>query len=197
MPAGSMLPSSRHALFYLVILFIALLWSREPATPITRHIGKKKCNKNKGIMGCTSTKEKRSGGFRGGDESGGAGAGEFSSLAKENPVAATLKEEWSDFVRSLSVSAFSEARREVWANTASSPLTHRSVDKVGKLFLVYVRNDLTLREWGGNFDYTVVGLANQGFLRATATVDAGGGTGQSKEAVWEVKVHYHSTTKPQ
>ncbi|RNE95616.1 hypothetical protein TraAM80_10166 [Trypanosoma rangeli] len=148
-------------------------------------------------MGCTNTKEKRSGGFRGENEPGGAGAGEFSTLAKENPVAAALEEEWSDFVRSLSFSASSETRREVWANTANNPLTHRSVDKVGKLFLVCVRNDLTLREWGGNFDYTVVGLANQGFLRATATVDAGSGTGQSKGAVWEVKVHYHSTAKPQ
>ncbi|RNF02035.1 uncharacterized protein Tco025E_08472 [Trypanosoma conorhini] len=148
-------------------------------------------------MGCTNTKEKRGGSSHCGGEISGGGAGEFSSLAKENPVAAKLKEEWSAFVRSLSTSAPSDTRREVWANAATNPLTHRSVDRVGKLFLMYVRDELTIREWGGNFDYTVVGLENQGFLRATATVEARIGAERPKEAVWEVKVHYHSTAKPQ
>ncbi|KAF8288956.1 hypothetical protein TcBrA4_0003070 [Trypanosoma cruzi] len=146
-------------------------------------------------MGCTNTKEKKDANSCGGKEQLAAGVEEFGKLAKENPVAAKLKEEWSAFVCSLSLPTPLEAPREVWANTVDNPLTHRAVDKVGKLFLLYVKNDLTLREWGGNFDYTVVGLENQGFLKATASVDASSSIGRSKEAMWEVKVHYHSTAK--
>ncbi|ORC93218.1 uncharacterized protein TM35_000025440 [Trypanosoma theileri] len=149
----------------------------------------------KGLMGCNNTKAKN-GDFSGSsNRSDGCIAEEFATLAKQNPVAATLLEEWNKFVYSIS-GASAIIRKEVWADCTNKGLTHRSVDTVGKLFLVYIRNDLTSRGWGGNFDYSVVGVSNQGYLKANATVDSSNSSSRSRESSWEVKVHYLTTAKP-
>lgn len=80
---------------------------------------------------------------------------------------------------------------QVWANNENNRVTHRSVDYVGKLFLEYIKKDLSTRGWGGNFDYKVAGVAKQGFIRASANVEVAYGE-VSQVVGWGVKVHYHS-----
>lgn len=127
---------------------------------------------------------------------------EFLDLAQkqENPVAMRLLDEWQVFVDAqvkrnagdLSAArAYASRPREVWANTEHNPLTHRSVDYVGKVFLEYIKSDLSQRGWGGNFDYKVAGVPKQGFLKANANVDTAC-TEEPEEVTWEVKIHYYS-----
>ncbi|KAH9581933.1 hypothetical protein LSM04_000990 [Trypanosoma melophagium] len=146
-------------------------------------------------MGCNNTKAKNGDNSSSSKRSDPGSAEEFVTLSKKNPVAATLLEEWNKLVISIPIGS-SKVRKEVWADTTNNPLTHRSVDTVGKHFLVYIRNDLISRGWGGNFDYSVVGVSNQGYLKANATIDPSNSTSRSRESTWEVKVHYRSTTKP-
>ncbi|KEG13454.1 hypothetical protein DQ04_01001170 [Trypanosoma grayi] len=143
-------------------------------------------------MGCKGTKERDGGDDLVNKQNTANGAEEFNMLAEENPVAAKLREEWSKVVQSISTMP-AETRGEVWADTANNRLTHRCVDRVGKLFLVYIRNDLMSRGWGGSFDYTVVGVTQQGFLKVSVTLDASTAIKRSGDIVWETKVHYYST----
>lgn len=134
--------------------------------------------------------------------SGNNEAAEFLNLAnsQHHPVAVKLLEEWSAFVNTQvkknagdmsAVQAYAARPREVWADTEQNPVTHRSVDYVGKMFLEYIKNDLSQRGWGGNFDYKVAGVPKQGFLKANANVDTAC-TDEPEEVAWEVKIHYHS-----
>ena len=109
-------------------------------------------------------------------------ADEFYKLAttERHPVAQKLLEEWVQFMDAqarlnagdpTAAKAYSNRPKEVWADTSNRPVTHRSVDYVGKMFLEYVKRDLSQRGWGGNFDYKVAGVAKQGFLKANANVE--------------------------
>ncbi|KAG5463832.1 hypothetical protein LSCM1_00003 [Leishmania martiniquensis] len=130
-------------------------------------------------------------------------ADEFYALAtiERHPVAQKLLEEWVRFVDAqvrlyagdpTAAMAYENRLKEVWAETASPPVTHRSVDHVGKMFLEYIKKDLSQRGWGGNFDYRVAGVATQGFLKASANVDTG--TSEVPEEVcWAIKIHYTSS----
>eukprot|EP00796_Vickermania_ingenoplastis_P000071 gene71-48_t len=116
---------------------------------------------------------------------------EFEDLVDvaKHPVAIKLKEEWTLFANAYSsntgnpaddgdaslrrdaLQRLSEQPEEVWADTERNPVTHASVDQVGKAFLNYVRVQLLILGWGGNFDYKVVGVVNQGFIKASAELD--------------------------
>ena len=77
---------------------------------------------------------------------------------------------------------------ELWATLdPSESVTHASVDEVGQFFLHYLRNDLVSRDWGGDFSFSVQGLARQGTLRVMAEVYV------AKKAVFDLKLHYHAT----
>mmetsp|Transcript_71171 Transcript_71171/g.82807 ORF Transcript_71171/g.82807 Transcript_71171/m.82807 type:complete len:222 (-) Transcript_71171:166-831(-) len=122
-----------------------------------------------------------------------------------HPVARKTLEEWSIFVdahtrrrqNARDTSAIERlARRpaEVWAtDDEADAVSHISVDEVGKSFLEYLRKDLVLRGWAGEFDYTVAGVVTQGYLRIAATIDMGEtSSGTPDEHPWEMRIHYHS-----
>lgn len=147
------------------------------------------CNnsKAKGIKADTSTNE----------------AAQFLDLAnnQRHPVAQKLLNEWTLFVDAqvkrsagdhAAVAAFEARPKEIWADTEARPVTHRSADQVGKTFLQYIKSDLSQRGWGGNFDYKVAGVANQGFLKANANIDTAS-SATAEDIVWETKIHYHSS----
>ncbi|KPA79808.1 hypothetical protein ABB37_04905 [Leptomonas pyrrhocoris] len=130
-------------------------------------------------------------------------ADEFYILAttERHPVAQKLLEEWVQFVDAqarrnagdpTAAQAYENRPKEVWADTSNRPLTHRSVDYVGKMFLEYIKRDLSQRGWGGNFDYKVAGVAKQGFLKANAIVDAAN-SDVPEDVTWEIKIHYDSS----
>lgn len=132
-------------------------------------------------------------------------AAEFMKLVNTegHPVARKTLEEWSVFVDahtrrrqgdSSGLHAFQSRDKEPWANTQTNPVTHPSVDGVGKAFLKYLKNDLLLRSWGGDFDYEVAGVATQGYLRVAAKLDLGpiDSSSATDEQVWEIRIHYHS-----
>lgn len=150
-------------------------------------------------MGCDASKTKET---KGTPAAMNNEASEFLSLAKSqhHPVAEKLLEEWTLLVDAESRRNAGDSRgaraavnrpKEIWADTEHNPVSHRSVDNVGKLFLEYIKADLSQRGWGGNFDYKVAGVAKQGFLKANATIDTST-TGEPNEVAWEVKIHYHS-----
>lgn len=149
-------------------------------------------------MGCNGSKTKQGSGNVVNSD-----AEEFYNLATRSchPVAKTLLAEWTQFVdaevrRSAGdrgpVAAYQRRPKEMWADTEDRPVTHRSVDYVGKMFLEYIKRDLSQRGWGGNFDYKVAGVAKQGFLKANANIDTGN-SDVPQEASWEVKIHYFSS----
>ncbi|CCW59902.1 unnamed protein product [Phytomonas sp. EM1] len=150
-------------------------------------------------MGCNASKTKN----RAVEEHLNDKANTFLSLVnvQKSPVARELLQAWTHFVdvqnRKIAGGKNAEspgatAPAEVWATTENNPLTHHSVDQVGKAFLEYIKNDLSQRGWGGNFDYKVVGVATQGFLRASANIDTGHPE-RPEEVSWAVKIHYHSS----
>lgn len=130
---------------------------------------------------------------------------EFEDLVDvaKHPVAITLKEEWTLFAnaysgegtqREAALQRLSEQSEEVWANTEGNPVTHASVDQVGKAFLNYVRVQLIVLGWGGNFDYKVAGVVNQGFIKASAELDVSTSDfGPPIIQTWSKKIHYHSS----
>ncbi|KPI84499.1 hypothetical protein ABL78_6462 [Leptomonas seymouri] len=130
-------------------------------------------------------------------------ADEFYKLAtvERHPVAKKLLEEWVQFVDAqvrrnagdpTAAKAYKNRPKEVWAETSKTPVTHRSVDYVGKMFLEYIKRDLSQRGWGGSFDYKVAGVAKQGFLKANANVDAAKSDAPG-DVAWEIKIHYDSS----
>ncbi|EPY26645.1 hypothetical protein STCU_01675 [Strigomonas culicis] len=149
-------------------------------------------------MGCQESKTK------GGSNAPSPGLSfEFLNLANKehHPVAQKLLEEWTMFVdaqekrnRGNTAAAREYHRRphEIWADTEAQPVSHRSVDYVGKMFLEYIKLDLSKRGWGGNFDYKVAGVPQQGFLKANANVDTVY-SDVTDEVQWEIKIHYHSS----
>ncbi|CAD2214081.1 hypothetical protein AGDE_11227 [Angomonas deanei] len=163
-------------------------------------------SKNRNIvMGCKSTKTKDShtGGGAGGKASPQNESSEFLILAnkQQHPVAKKLLEEWTTFAvvqekrhagDQAAVQAYQQRSKDVWADTENQPVTHRSVDYVGKVFLEYIRADLLERGWGGNFDYKVAGVTTQGFLKANVNVDTAF-SDEPEEVEWEIKIHYHSS----
>ncbi|KAG5465302.1 hypothetical protein CUR178_00001 [Leishmania enriettii] len=149
-------------------------------------------------MGCTHSRTKTPTVHVAGKE-----ADEFYVLAttEQHPVAQKLLEEWVQFVDAqvrlsagdpAAAMAYENRLKEVWADTANRPLTHRSVDYVGKVFLEYIKQDLSQRGWGGNFDYRVAGVARQGFIKASANIDTGS-TDLPEEVSWMIKIHYDSS----
>ncbi|KAG5488399.1 hypothetical protein JIQ42_00001 [Leishmania sp. Namibia] len=149
-------------------------------------------------MGCTHSRTKTPTVHGAGKE-----ADEFYVLAttEQHPVAQKLLEEWVQFVDAqvrlsagdpAAAMAYENRLKEVWADTANCPLTHRSVDYVGKVFLEYIKQDLSQRGWGGNFDYRVAGVATQGFIKASANIDTGS-TDLLEEVSWMIKIHYDSS----
>ncbi|CAJ1012475.1 hypothetical protein Q4I28_007788 [Leishmania naiffi] len=149
-------------------------------------------------MGCNNSKLKTPG-----VAAGSKGADEFYVLAttEGHPVAQKLLEEWVLFVDaqvrrnagdSSAAQAYETRLKEVWADTGSCPVTHRSVDYVGKTFLEYIKQDLSHRGWGGNFDYKVAGVVTQGFLKTTANIDTAI-SDTPEEVQWEIKIHYDSS----
>lgn len=152
-------------------------------------------------MGCQNAKAKQTNPSAQGPTT--SDAAEFLRLCQKerHPVAQCLMDEWTVFVNAQvrknagdpSAAAAYEARpKEVWADTETNPVTHRSVDYVGKMFLEYIKSDLSQRGWGGNFDYKVAGVAQQGFLKANANVDTAS-SDVPDEVCWEIKIHYHSS----
>ena len=133
-------------------------------------------------------------------------AARFMSLVNDecHAVARKTLEEWSVFVDAHTrrrlhgdtsgVEALAKRSLEMWATASESEaVTHPSVDTVGQSFLQYLRNDLTLRSWGGEFDYSVAGVATQGYLRITAKIEMGAlDNAPSDEHAWEIRIHYHS-----
>lgn len=149
-------------------------------------------------MGCNSSKTKAPPANVANKE-----ADEFYKLAtaERHPVAQKLLEGWVQFVDAqmrrnagdpTAAQAYANRPKEVWADTANRPVTHRSVDYVGKMFLGYIKHDLAQRGWGGNFDYKVAGVAKQGFLKANANIDASN-SDVPEEVAWEIKIHYDSS----
>ncbi|CCW67128.1 unnamed protein product [Phytomonas sp. Hart1] len=149
-------------------------------------------------MGCSGSKTKN----RAAEEHLNSKTNTFLNLVNDqkSPVACELFQAWTHFVetqnRKLAGAKVPDCPgvsnpTEVWATTENNLLTHHSVDQVGKAFLEYVKNDLSQRGWGGNFDYKVVGVATQGFLRASANIDTG--YPERSEVIWAVKIHYHSS----
>lgn len=130
----------------------------------------------------------------------------FMSLVNGNdahPVARRTLEEWSVFVQAhtqrrtnydmSALEAYNRRPTESWATMAHDSVTHQSVDDVGKAFLQYLKNDLVVRGWAGDFDYAVAGVETQGYLRITAKIEMGPfGANASDEHPWEIRVHYHS-----
>ncbi|KAG5489884.1 hypothetical protein JKF63_00001 [Porcisia hertigi] len=148
-------------------------------------------------MGCTCTKAKTP------VVIAASQADEFYRLAttERHPVGQKLLEEWVQFVDAqarrdagdpTAALAYENRPKEIWADTAGNQVTHRSVDYVGKMFLEYIKRDLSQRGWGGNFDYRVAGVAKQGFLKAKANIDTGS-SDVAEEVLWEIKVHYDSS----
>lgn len=151
-------------------------------------------------MGCTNSSEQK-------ELKGSIASFDHLVYSVKHPVAIKLKEEWTLFANAyqsagnhLSESQRAEALRrletqpqEVWANTASNAVTHSSVDEVGKCFLLYLRAQLVILGWGGNFDYKVVGIATQGFIAANAEVDVTDNDNESPVIrYWNKKIHYYS-----
>lgn len=154
-------------------------------------------------MGCKTTKAKEPVPAETAPVSKAAAA--FVTLAKTNkhPVAQKLMEEWTIFVDAQAkreagdpgpAAAQRQRPTEVWAATEQNPVSHHSVDEVGKAFLEYIKADLSQRGWGGNFDFKVAGIARQGFLKANATIDPAS-SDIPEEVPWEIKIHYHSTSE--
>lgn len=148
-------------------------------------------------MGCTASKTKTPAA-----NVASKGADEFYAFAttERHPVAEKLLEEWVLFVDaqarrnagdSSAARAYETRLKEVWADTTNRPVTHRSVDYVGKMFLEYIKEDLSHRGWGGNFDYKVAGVVTQGFLKANANIDTAL-SDTPEEVTWEIKIHYDS-----
>lgn len=130
---------------------------------------------------------------------------------EKHPVAIALKNEWLHFVsacqqteselsataRAEAFSALKEELEDVWANSSSNPVSHSSVDGVGRLFLFYVRNHIIELDWGGNFDYKVVGTVNQGFIVVSAEVDVStNDNGPPIIKKWTKKIHYYGFPPP-
>lgn len=154
-------------------------------------------------MGCNSSKTKE-------NVENYYSTNEFENLVDvvKHPVAIKLKAEWTLFTdayrttsedendglaRREALQRLAEQPEEVWADTERNPVTHASVDQVGKAFLNYVRVQLIVLGWGGNFDYKVAGVVNQGFIKASAELDVS--TNEYEPPLirgWSKKIHYHS-----
>lgn len=155
-------------------------------------------------MGCDNSKVKDSDRYCSSDE--------FDKLVNEvkHPVAIKLKEEWLLFANAYrarsgdahdtvaqqeAIQQLAERPDEVWANTEQNPVKHASVDEVGKAFLNYVRNQLLFLGWGGNFEYRVAGVVDQGFIKASAELDVSSNDYETPVIrTWSKKLHYHSFT---
>jgi hypothetical protein len=116
-----------------------------------------------------------------------------------HPVARKILEEWSIFVDAqnrlkhgdVSAEQRNATRpREVWADTTDEPVTHRSVDEVGKHFVDYLKHDLLVRGWGGDFNYTVAGVAKQGYILVAAAIDVSS-SAERDEKKWDIRVNYY------
>lgn len=116
---------------------------------------------------------------------------------EKHPVARRLLSEWVVFLDAQEQKVTGDERaalayelrpKELWADT-SDPVSHKSVDRVGKLFLAYIGEDLAQRGWGGKFNYQVKGVAEQGFLHACASVEPVGYSAQDP-VNWDIKVRY-------
>jgi hypothetical protein len=156
-------------------------------------------------MGCRGSKEPKQN--QDASKNGtSAEAANFLRMVNEacHPVARKTLEEWGIFVDAHSrrrdaydhsgVARLAQRPNEMWATTQQEEgVTHQSVDDVGQAFLQYLRNDLTLRGWGGEFDYSVAGVATQGYLRIAAKIDMGALRDMpTDEYTWEIRIHYHS-----
>jgi hypothetical protein len=118
------------------------------------------------------------------------------------PVAQRILQEWTTFANaqekrkgnatgSVNTYKIGVGSEEAWTtNSGQNGVTHKSVDEIGQSFLHYLRNDLCERKWGGDFTYSVAGVALQGFIHVVASVDGGDeGVGQGS---FDVKLHYHT-----
>lgn len=158
-------------------------------------------------MGCKSSKQTKQNSENAKGTS--AEAAKFLQLVNDSchPVARKTLEEWGIFVDAhtrrrddndlTGMQRLTQRPSEMWATTQQEEgVTHQSVDEVGQAFLQYLRNDLTLRSWGGEFDYSVAGVATQGYLRIAAKIDMGAHSeAPSDEHAWEIRIHYHSKSK--
>lgn len=154
-------------------------------------------------MGCESSSAKESGGSP-------DAAKEFENLAEvaQHPVAVTLMQEWKLFVsayddkqtsanaqivRRDAMQTLRDQPDEVWVAAGTNPVTHASVDQVGKAFLNYVRVQLQGLGWGGDFDYKVAGTPSQGFIKVSAELDVSSAETESPIIrTWSKKIHYCS-----
>ena len=110
----------------------------------------------------------------------------------QQPIARALLEQYSIFVDQVTqrhngqhsqMSRGSEQPLEVWAQGES--VTHQQADDVATTFLCYLRHDLSLRKWGGTFDYNVEGVVQQGYVNVSIGVDTG-----NTNARLVLRVHY-------
>lgn len=155
-------------------------------------------------MGCRGSKQKEpKEPQHNGDAALPDGAAGFMALVNttQHPVARKTLEEWSVFVDAHTRRRQHDTSRydailhrpsEMWATTDREPVTHESVDEVGKSFLAYLKNDLVLRGWSGEFDYAVSGVEQQGYLKLSARIEMGPIDGNRiDEQKWEMRIHYH------
>jgi len=115
-----------------------------------------------------------------------------------HPVARRIMEEWCIFVDAhtqrlsgLEQTALNNMLKrptEVWGTTGIERCAHQEIDDVGKAFMGFLKFDLTSRGWGGEFEYSVMGIQGQGYLnvRVDTLFDAAG----KDKATFERKVNY-------
>eukprot|EP00758_Cryptobia_borreli_P001887 Tbor_TRINITY_DN2613_c0_g1::TRINITY_DN2613_c0_g1_i1::g.17916::m.17916 len=139
-----------------------------------------------------------------------------------HPVARYIHTEWITFAKTLEKRIKERRGKGVLTSSSIDPynldvggegdpkwatqcpeagVTHEVVDNTGQQFLHYLRHDLTDRDWGATFGYSVAGVVAQGYITTDIAVDVGGSAGDKGEGApcddellshLRITLHYHT-----